>query len=574
MRKGVGAIFLLLALAACGGGGGDGGGGADNLTLSTNTLSFSAADQNAPVPLSQVVTATVTGVSSGPLFIRVVVTGPAVSSVTNVGVISSTQGQATVNPALPSALGAGTHTSVITVSVCTTDPNCSGAQIPGSPKTINVTYTVGAIPAPPTALAPSLATAGVAGDLIIRGSGFVEGTVVLLNGTPVTVTSRLSSTEFRVSHAALPAGSYPVDLRLADLSIVPLGLSLTVVDPPAYGTTFLNYPSAPQQVRGLAYDPVRKALLVGLDHANDANSELLRYAFTSTWQPPGSLTIPALRDVALSLDGSRALVVAEQAMVEVDPSTLSVTKSVPRPTDASNANEYLKGIALANDGNAVITTGTGNGITGHSRLFLYSTAASTLSVPQVANSNFNLFYYAVAGAPANGAFVNILQGGLSPAQLVHRYNASTRTLSATSFPLSHGKPGLHENYNVPAFDRAGTRMAVPEQTGTGVLMFDMGFVRYGALPGTTAAYAISPDAQRAYAMTVDSGACNVRAFNLGSATAGTFTVLPELTTAVLPITITCPSNGSAFNLRKMIVTPADDTAFIAGELGIAVLKLR
>jgi hypothetical protein len=102
----------------------------------------------------------------------------------------------------------------------------------------------------------------------------------------------------------------------------------------------------------------------------------------------------------------------------------------------------------------------------------------------------------------------------------------------------------------------------------------MSFARRGALPSSTAAYAVSPDGQRAYAMTVDSGACNVRAFNLGSATAGTFTVLPELTTAQLPVTITCPSNGSVFNLRKMIVTPADDTAFIAGELGVAVVKLR
>lgn len=68
------APLVLCLLAACGGG------GADNLALSTSALTFSGADQNAAVPPSQVVTATVSGVSSGPLFIRVVVTGPAVSS--------------------------------------------------------------------------------------------------------------------------------------------------------------------------------------------------------------------------------------------------------------------------------------------------------------------------------------------------------------------------------------------------------------------------------------------------------------------------------------------------------------
>lgn len=114
---------------------------------------------------------------------------------------------------------------------------------------------------------------------------------------------------------------------------------------------------------------------------------------------------------------------------------------------------------------------------------------------------------------------------------------------------SHGKSGLHENSNVPSFDRAGTRMAVPEQTATGVLMFDMGFERRGALPSTTVAYAVGPDAQRAYTMTVDSGARNVRAFNLGGATAGTVTVLPELTTAVLPLRspvrakVRCPTSA-------------------------------
>ena len=574
MRKGVGAIFLVLALAGCGGGGGGGDGASQGLSLSPASLSFSAVNPQAATPASQTITATLNNVNvSGTLFIRIEIAGPAVASVTDVTIVSATQGTATVNPRSPSSLGPGTHNGVITVKVCTTDPGCSGAQLPGSPKTLNVTYTVDPFPPPPNALAPSVATANVAGELIIRGSGFVPGTQVFFGATQGGTPSVVSETEIRVSYPALAAGDYPVSLQTAS-GTISFGKSLTVIEPPAFDTTSLSYLAAPQQVRGLVYEPLSKALLVSLKHADTANNQLLRYAYeSSAWQPPTSATIADLRDIALSLDGSTLFAVTEPALLELNPATLSVAKTVPRPASTPFTQERLKGLAVANDGNVVVTTGLASGFTGSSQLYFYSPAQSSFTQAQVTGAGFSQFYHAVAGAPTNGAYVNILQGFLSPAQPVYRYNASTRTLSSTGFPISHGKPALAENGNVPAFDRAGSRMIVPEATASNVPIFDMSFQLRGALPSTTVAYALSPDAQRAYALTRESGSCLLRAYTLGGVAAGSTAVLTEITNAIVPATITCPTTGG-FNERKMIVTPADDTAFIAGELGIAVVKLR
>jgi hypothetical protein len=139
-------IAFCLILAACGSGGGGGGGDSNGgssgtLSLSTNALTFTAPNTSSTPP-SQIITATVTGVTSGTLYIKIVSTGPAVASITNIVVTGTTKGQGTINPAPASTLGVGTHTSTVTVYACTTDPNCTSGQLAGSPQTVNVTYTI------------------------------------------------------------------------------------------------------------------------------------------------------------------------------------------------------------------------------------------------------------------------------------------------------------------------------------------------------------------------------------------------------------------------------------------------
>jgi hypothetical protein len=162
-------VAFCLILAACNGGGGGGGGGGssggstDGLSLSTNVLTFNAPNTSSTPP-SQIITATVTGVTSGTLYIKIVSTSPAVASITNIFVTGTTTGQGTINPAPANTLGAGTHTSTITVYACTTDPNCTSGQLAGSPQTVTVTYTVTGVAASIASLSYSIGNPPVASD--------------------------------------------------------------------------------------------------------------------------------------------------------------------------------------------------------------------------------------------------------------------------------------------------------------------------------------------------------------------------------------------------------------------------
>lgn len=162
-------LAFFLILTACNGGGGGGGSSSNSnssngLSLSTNAIVFNASDVNTSPP-SQIITATVTGVTSGTLYIKVVSTGPAVSSVTNITITGATTGQATINPAPANILGPGTFSSIVTVYACTTDPNCSSNQLSGSPQVINVSYTITGVIASASSLNYTIANSSVASDI-------------------------------------------------------------------------------------------------------------------------------------------------------------------------------------------------------------------------------------------------------------------------------------------------------------------------------------------------------------------------------------------------------------------------
>lgn len=147
------ALFFLLAatlLTACGGGGGGGGtatGTPDlgpTFSVSTRNITFNARAPGVAVA-SQTITASITRSNeiSGTLYIVATVQGPAVSNVGNITITSSSTGSATIIPASSRTLGAGTHTSTISISACVNSPTCATGRLNGSPQTINVSYTVG-----------------------------------------------------------------------------------------------------------------------------------------------------------------------------------------------------------------------------------------------------------------------------------------------------------------------------------------------------------------------------------------------------------------------------------------------
>lgn len=131
------ATALLVSGCGGGGGGGDGGGGGgsgDAYSISSNSVSFSTTFGGAtPAPQAVNVSA-----NSGAVFIA---TSQAGSGFTHSFVITGpTTGRITITPDPPNQ--PGNFTGTITVRGCATQI-CGGNDVPGSPKTINVSYTVG-----------------------------------------------------------------------------------------------------------------------------------------------------------------------------------------------------------------------------------------------------------------------------------------------------------------------------------------------------------------------------------------------------------------------------------------------
>jgi len=124
-------------LAGCGGGGGGGGGGGsgDAYSISSNSVSFSAAQGGATPPAQTVNVA----VNFGTVFIVTTQSGAGFSHTFQI--TGGTTGVITITPFAP--ITAGTFTGTITVRGCAS-ATCGlpGGDVAGSPKIINVTYTV------------------------------------------------------------------------------------------------------------------------------------------------------------------------------------------------------------------------------------------------------------------------------------------------------------------------------------------------------------------------------------------------------------------------------------------------
>lgn len=140
-------IPLVASLFACGGGGGGGGGGPapspqNGLTISTTQLNFSA-DVAAATPAPKIISGSIIGANSN-VRIDVVVAGTAIAKAT-FALTGGDNGQLTVTAKSPALLGIGSYTDTIKIYACTNNINisCIGQpQIQGSPKVVNVSYTV------------------------------------------------------------------------------------------------------------------------------------------------------------------------------------------------------------------------------------------------------------------------------------------------------------------------------------------------------------------------------------------------------------------------------------------------
>ena len=145
----IAAIAAGLLVASCGGGGGDSGGssGPPQFSISQDTISFTAAQNGAAPPPQTVIVSAV----SGTTYIDVQQFGGLPLPFTSSFALSSaTTGTITITPF--SSTSPGVFSGVITVRGCSV-ATCVSGDVPGSPKTITVTYNV--VPASAVAVAPA-----------------------------------------------------------------------------------------------------------------------------------------------------------------------------------------------------------------------------------------------------------------------------------------------------------------------------------------------------------------------------------------------------------------------------------
>jgi len=553
------ALIALLALAACGGGGGGGSSvtpAAAMFSVNTNALSFSAASPNAPTPSTQAVTATVTGSPSGTLYILVNVSGPAVTAVSNF-VIAGNSGQGTVTVAAPNALGSGTFTSTITVRACLNDATCATGELSGSPQTISATYVIGLVVVA-DAVMPHAVTAGASGQVVIRGHALTNTTSVGFGTLAASAFTVVSDSEIHATYpATLSAGTYAVTLNGGATSF---SGSVAAVAPTAFAGQTLVYPEAPLRILSVVFDAERKALLVAATFSSTSANKLWRYSYSGgAWATAAVTAIPELRDIALSVDGKRLIALTSFAVLEVDPANPSAgtLRTVPAPFPASSTvgSPYLKLMALANDGNALIATGAIS-VTGYQNAFLYSSTGGTFTQLPM---NLALYSSGQGGSPnivasADGSRLLASQSGLSPPASLFQYSAATGRVTATSV-------NINEYPDQPAaLDNSASKI-IAYAGGTNNV-YDATYALLGTLPGSARLIVVKPDGTRAYGWNQDS---TLHSYDLTAPTVGG--AFPQVGAAV---TVSTPASNGSATLRSAI-TPDGGTLFVAGDTGVAVV---
>lgn len=569
-------LFVTFAINACGGGGGggdsggSGGGGGASFSLSTNTINFTATSPSVMVP-PVVITGTVSGQLSGTLYILINVSGQAVSSVSSIVIDQATQtGTASVYPQSANSLGEGSYSSTITVTACLNDPTCNTGQLSGSPRVVDVTYTVGPA-ASVDVVMPGTVTSGSSGSVIIRGAGFLANNAVnqvAFGANSATSFTVISDTEIRADYPALTAGSYPINLSKIN-GPVQFTAQLDVVDSVVFTNGILSYPVTPQQTLDIVYDAKQQALFVAASYFDGFNfnttsrvgNQILRYQFANgAFVSLSTVTIQFLQDIALTPDGNKLLAVTDTQVIEINSATLGILATTTR-TGQFISNEYMKNIQFMNDGKALITTGFAG--SGSTPILQY-----TLASPAINTTNLGYMYNGTVKGSADGSRAVIIEGLLSPAQPIVTYSASTGLVTDNLATFNQAQcinSGMGKCIE-PAVNEDGTRTALIG-AALDVVLYDQDFNMLGYMPGSYGAAVFSKDSSKLYAYGGDG---QIHTFDL------TQTPVAGIYAETGTGTSLMGNPGSIYNyisptdVIRMTSTPDGNTLFIAGENLIAI----
>jgi hypothetical protein len=584
---------VLLLLGACGGGGsgdspdppGPGGNNpppppasAPTFSVATKSLDFASGIPNNTPPPRKIL-ASISGPVNGSLSVLSSTTVANVSI--DVSYVNQSGQTPTINivatPVSANLATPGIYTGTVTLVACVDDSTCQTGQLPGSPQTVNVTYSVesNATFVQGDVVAPRIVMAGQAGTLRIRGRGLSGATDVRLGSTSATnvqVDSLAGDTTVRVTYPALPAGSYPVTVNSG---AIPFTGTLVVVNPPSYAATVLQYPSMPQEIGGLFYDARQEALFVAARYADSQANQVLKFQRSGTaWLAPVAVSVPKIQDIALSADGTVLLVVTDTAMMEFDPATLAALGTCPVADNLVNAGTaYLQNLAVANDGYAFVTTGGAN----PSHEFLYSATRHAFITLTSANTSPAAsldprLYFGNPGVSGDGSLVAITQDPRSMAQspmstrpFLYVYDTVGQRSGFLGFRSAtytdRDRSQLPRSAK-PALDREGKRIVL---NGPSTVVLDRAYGPRGTLPSTTRAVAVKPDASRAFTFDAPNGsdAGMFLTFDLTTSLTGDAQYPPI--DAGIPMT---PGNGTG--AIAMTISPDGGTVFVAGVSGVYV----
>lgn len=573
-------------LASCGGGGGGGSGNSSPqggsssgpaFSISQGSVNFTATSPFAAAPAGATLVGTVSGAGtlSGTLYI--VIAGPvgtsfasspidSISSVT----ISGNSGHATITPKAPDMVGVGTASATLSVHACLNDPTCATGELSGSPQTVSVTYTVGGV-TPPDSVMPHVAVAGVAGDVVIRGTHLTGTSDVKFGTTEATNITVVSDTEVHASYPPLTEGTYTLSLNSGAVAFTGSMVARSSVN---YPTETVPLPETPAQVSFLRYDADRRALLVGGQYYKSQTTtlnKLWRYTYTGAssapaWGTPSSTPIDGIVDLQLSPDGSALFAVANAGVLELSPDGLSTSQTTSVP-----ASLIPNHIAIANDSMAIITTAASGTISSVPLTYYYNINTGTFFPVVIPFGQLELTE--VTGA-ADGSHLFAQVTGITPSQQIVDYAASTSKRTYTA--LSGGIGGIASSSNASRIVVSSSTSAAPARVYAG----DYGITANGAtqplgtiplyMPPNTSdlsqdfvAIIVNPQGTRAYVLRLN-GTLHSYALDQPTTSTGDY---PEVGTG---ISVVIPNNASANQVRTAI-TPDGSTLFFAGNQGVLVV---
>lgn len=325
--------------------------------------------------------------------------------------LSQNQVTVTVDNTQISTLRNGTHTATITL----------GSSTAGvSDWTVPVTLVVN-LPQV-NYVAPYTSLAGVAGQVIVRGSGFagITSENVMFGTNAATSMNVISDTEMLVGHEALVTGVYPVMIANQLNAAISQG-DLHVIDPVSFPEAVIN--TAAGTKTRLVYDAQRQTLYA-------AGAELQRYRYIgSSWQTD-SIAITNLNDIAMTPDGRELIAIGsptaalgDTTLYHVDLATFAIIDTVPFNTrDFSTSTTFYIGssvdsLAMANDGHVIIGSANLQAV-----YLKYNVQDQTFQLLD-ASGNGATTRPALAGS-ADGSTIYMAGGNGPQAQAIFRYTAS------------------------------------------------------------------------------------------------------------------------------------------------------